>query len=439
VFEEDTPNLGVNEIRTGISRAWLSSVSWRYLPSSRWAITQRLYWTGLDYDYDNPSGAALDSARFNRLGWRADGSFTPAKRAVVEFGGDFEHLDGRSDIHRQISDAGGPVALSGYEEQSRAGSVYAQVRIDVHPRVTVSPGGRLDYWRLTGSRKASPWVNAEWRVSERTRVRGGSGLYRQFPDLDQVFGIRGGGLDLQPERALHLDAGIEQALPGQTRVLFNVYSRRERHVMWTPGAEPRLSSRGAILLGAFDAPWVNALSGEARGVEVVVRRDATGRFSSLAGYAFGRLKYTDTGTGETFWGDADQRHTLSLSGSYRLSSRASVSARYRYGSNYPVTGYIGLPSGASPPTVTEGAPVFLRLATQRNTLRLPPYSRLDLRADRAFTWSHRRLVAFVDVANVLNHENVRNTSYAIDGAGRVLGRAGTLLPFVPSGGLVVEF
>ena len=439
VFEEDDPGLGVNEIRTGISRAWLSSLSWRYLPSSRWAITQRLYWTGLDYDYNNPAGAALDSARFNRLGWRADGSFTPVTRAVVEFGGDVERLDGRSDIRRQISAASGLAALSAYQEHARASSAYAQVRIDVHPRLTVSPGGRIDRWSLTGSRKASPWINAEWRASDRTRVRGGSGLYRQFPDLDQVFGIRGGGLDLRPERALHLDAGIEQALPGQTRMLFNVYSRRERDVMWTPGAEPRLSSRGAILPGAFDAPWVNALSGEARGVEVVARRDAADGFSGFAGYAFGRLKYTDSGTGESFWGDADQRHTLSLHGSYRLSSRTSVSARYRYGSNYPVTGYIGLPpAGGGQPTV-DGAPVFLRLATERNTLRLPPYSRLDLRADRAFTWSSRRLIAFVDVANVLNHQNVRNTSYAIDGGGRVLGRAGSLLPFVPSGGLVVEF
>jgi hypothetical protein len=440
VFDDNDPILGVNEIRTGISRAWLSSLSWRYLPHSRWAMTQRLYWTGLRFGYENSSGAALDSARFSRLGWRADGSFRAATRALVEFGGDFEHLDGGSNISRQTSGTGGPVTLSAYEEQARTSSAYAQVRIDVHPRVTVTPGGRIDHWSLTDARKASPWVNAEWRVSERTRVRGGTGIYRQFPDLDQVFGIHGGGLGLRPERALHRDAGIEQTLPGQTRVLFNVYSRRERDVMWTPGAEPRLSSRGAIVLGAFDAPWVNGLSGEARGVEVVVRRDATSGFSGLAGYAFGRMKYTDTGTGETFWGDADQRHTLSLYGSYRLSSRTSVGARYRYGSNYPVTGYIGLPStGSGQSPVVDGAPVFLVLATERNVLRLPAYSRLDVRADRAFTWSSRRLVAFVDVANVLNHQNVRNTSYSIDGAGRVRGRAGSLLPFVPSGGLVVEF
>ena len=440
VFDESTPNLGFNEIQTGVSRAWLTSLSWRYLPGARWAVTQRLYWTGIHFDYDNPSGAPLNAARFSTFGWRADGSFTPATRAVIEFGGDVQQLDGRSGVSRQISDGAPPVVLNAYDEQARADSVYAQVRLEVHPRVTVTPGGRLDHWSLTGSRKASPWVNVEWRASERTRVRGGSGLYRQFPDLDQVFGIHGGGAAVRPERAQHLDAGIEQTLPDQTRVFFNVYARHERDVMWTRGAEPRLSPGGAILLGGFDAPWVNALSGEARGVEVVVRRDTTKGFSGLAGYAYGRLQYTDTRTGETFWGDADQRHTLSLYGSYRLSSRSSVSARYRYGSNYPVTGYIGLPSARQgAPSIVDGQPQFLALSKDRNVLRLPPYSRLDVRADRAFTWSSRRLVAFVDIANVLDHRNLRNTSYAIDGAGRVVGRAGSLLPFVPSGGLVVEF
>jgi len=440
VFEEGDPDLSVNEIKTGVNRAWLGTLSWRYLPGPRWALTQRLYSTGLNFDYENRAGAPLDAARFRRLGWRTDGSFTPAKRAVVEFGGDLEHLDGRNHIAREITDSGGPVALNQYEEQATAGSAYAQIRVDVHPRVTVIPGARIDRWTLTDSTKTSPWVNVEWRVSERTRVRGGTGMYRQFPDLDQVFGIRGGGPGLRPERALHIDGGIEQALPGQTRVLFNVYARRERDVLWTPGEETRRSSTGAILLGAFDAPWVNALSGEARGAEVVLRRDAAEGFSGLAGYAFGRMMYTDTATGESFWGDADQRHTLSLYGSYRLSSRASVSARYRYGSNYPVAGYIGLPSPAlGQPALVDGMPSFLGLSTERNILRLPPYARLDVRADRAFNWSSRRLVVFVDVANVLNRQNLRNTSYSIDRAGRVFDTTGSLLPIVPSGGLVVEF
>jgi hypothetical protein len=39
VFDEGDPDLDENEIRTGISRAWLASVAWRFLPSARFAVT----------------------------------------------------------------------------------------------------------------------------------------------------------------------------------------------------------------------------------------------------------------------------------------------------------------------------------------------------------------------------------------------------------------
>ena len=89
--------------------------------------------------------------------------------------------------------------------------------------------------------------------------------------------------------------------------------------------------------------------------------------------------------------------------------------------------------------VIDGRPLFLGLVGQRNTLRLPAYSRLDVRADRAFTWSGRRLVLFLDVANVLNRTNVRNASYSVDRAGRVFETTESLMPIVPSGGFVIEF
>ncbi|HEY7450476.1 MAG TPA: TonB-dependent receptor [Vicinamibacterales bacterium] len=439
-FEEGDPDIGVNEIRTGISRAWLTSLSWRYLPGPRFAITQRLYSTGLRFDNDNRNGATIDSARSAELGWRADASFSPAPRVVVEFGGDAQRLQGRSTLLRQLSATTAQVVLNDYDERAAAGSAYGQVRLGLGARLTVTPGTRVDYWSLTGSTTASPWVNASFHLSERTRLRGGSGIYRQFPDLDAVYGIHGGGRLLQPERALHLDAGIEHSLPHQIRLLFTAYSRRERDVLWTPASEPRRTPVGTISPGLFGVPWVNGLRGEARGAEIVVRREATDGFSGWAGYAFGRLKYTDTQTGESFWADADQRHTLTLYGNHRLSSRASVSMRYRYGSNYPLVGYIGEPPSSlgQNPTV-DGRPLFFGLAGQRNTLRLPAYSRLDVRADRAFNWSGSRLVLFVEVANVLNHTNARNASYFVDRAGRVFETMESLMPIVPSGGLVIEF
>jgi carboxypeptidase-like protein len=439
-FEEGDPNIGANEVRTAVSRAWLASLSWRYLASARLAITQRLYSTGLNYDNDNRVGASLDVSRSTEFGWRADASYAPAAGVVVDFGGDAERLDGRSSIARQLSATGPQATLNAYDQRAHAASAYGLVRLSLGSRLTVTPGARIDEWRLTRTTTGSPWIIAELRLGERTRLRGGSGIYRQFADLDEVYGLNGGGRDLRPERAVHLDGGVEQALSQQTRILFNVYGRREREVLWRPALEPRLSATGTIQPGVLKAPWVNVLSGRAHGAEVVLRRDTTSGFSGWAGYGFGELRYTETPTGERFWGDADQRHTVTLYGNYRLSSRASVSARYRYGSNYPIVGYIGEPAATMfPQARIDGQLEFYALSTERNTLRLPAYSRFDVRADRAFNWSRRRLVLFVDVGNVLNRENLRNSSYSIDQRGRVFETTESLLPIVPSGGLVVEF
>ena len=440
VFEEGDPDIGDNEIQDGLNRAWLTSLSWRYIPAPRFAITQRVFTTGVNFDNDNRNDVTIYSGRFSELGWRADASFSIAPRVVAEFGGDVEQLEGRSLVAGEVPGVIGRVTVNSYDERSSAASAYGQVRFDLGSRLTVTPGIRADHWSLTRATTASPWINAEVRLHERTRVRAGSGIFRQFPGLDEVHGLYGGGRGLLPERALHVDAGIEQMLPLRVRLLLNVYAREEKDVLFRPGSEPRLAANGTIQRATLNAPWVNALDGEARGVEAVVRRDATDGFSGWAGYAYGRLKYTQTATGEQFWGDADQRHTLSLYGNYRLSSRASVSARYRYGSNYPLLGYVGEPAarlGQVP--VIDGQPLFYGLARDRNTLRLPAYSRLDIRADRAFTWSSRRLVLFVDVANIFNRTNLRNTPYFVDGAGRVLNVTESLMPIVPSGGFVIEF
>jgi hypothetical protein len=204
-----------------------------------------------------------------------------------------------------------------------------------------------------------------------------------------------------------------------------------------PAEEPRRLPTGAIQPGFFDARWVNALDGRARGVEFVVRREAPGGLSGWAGYAYARHRYTDTTTGEQFWADADQRHTLSLYGNYRLSSRTTLSAKFRYGSNYPIRGYVGAPPPAAP--IIDGQPLFYQLAGERNTQRLPAYGRLDVRADRVFHWSGTRLILFAEVANVLNRRNLRSTPYGVDRLGRVVDTTESLMPIVPSAGFVVEF
>jgi hypothetical protein len=434
-FEEGEEGLGVNDRADAASHAWLTALSWRWTSNTRFAMTNRLYTTGVQFDHDNTFGLTLDEARSSDAGWRVDASYAAGARRLITFGGDAQRLQGQSRRERTVN--GIPRVFSAYREQDIAASAYGQVRFDVGTWLHLTPGVRADYWGLTGSNAASPWLTAEARLTERLRIRGGTGIYRQFADVEQVFGIQGGGRSLKPERATHADGGVEYELRSDTHVMVTAYHRRERDVLWAPLSEPRRLADGVVRPAFFDAPWVNGLHGRARGVELLVRRNTPSGLSGWAGYAYARHGYTAVDTGERFPSDADQRHTLSLYGNYRVSSRATVSAKFRYGSNYPMRGYVGTPP-AGVPTV-EGRPAFYTLSNARNTLRLPGYSRLDVRADRAFHWAATRLLVFVEVANVANRSNLRSTPYGVDRAGRVFEATESLMPIVPSAGFVVEF
>jgi hypothetical protein len=445
-FDEEPDDLGVNDEAEVNGRSWLSGLTWRFTPSSRFALTQRLYTTGLTYTNRNRTGDMLDDSQSAELGWRADATVAvldggAGRDLLLEFGADALHLTGRHAQRRSLNDAIDLTEIADYHRSGRAASAYVQAIARPVPPLAVTAGARVDRWGPTSSSIASPWTTMDVAIRSGTHLRGGAGLYNQFADFEQIYGIRGGGTDLRPETARHIDLGVSQALPRDVTLQVTWFERREREVLWTPGSEPRRLPGGSIQLGRGDAPWVNALDGNARGVELVMRRDAPSGLSGWAGYAYGRHRYSSAASGESFWSDHDQRHSLSLFGHYRVSSRTTVGVKFRYGSNYPITGYVGEQpfSPNAPPLFGGDRPLFFGLAESRNSLRLPAYARLDLRADRTFTWSGRRVTLFGEVANALNRQNLRNVPYGIDRTGRVLGPTDTLLPIVPSAGFVVEF
>jgi hypothetical protein len=113
---------------------------------------------------------------------------------------------------------------------------------------------------------------------------------------------------------------------------------------------------------------------------------------------------------------------------YRYSARTSFVAKLRIGSNFPITGYYAEQDGE------------FFVSDVRNTARLPAYARLDLRSNHSFAWSTRRLTLFAEVINVLNRENVRFEPPGVNPVtGRITKPYDTMLPIVPSVGLLIEF
>ena len=226
------------------------------------------------------------------------------------------------------------------------------------PRLTIAPGIRADRWSLTRQSTSSPWIQAEWRPAAAWRVRAGAGRYQQFADFDKVLGVSG-GIGLRPERADQYDLAVERRIGHGVRVSATLYDREEHDMLRRPGAETRLVN-SRVVRALASAKYENRLDGFARGVELMVQRATAGRgISGWFSYAFGRNRYQDTISGEAFWGDSDQRHTMNAYALYRHSERASFVAKLRLGSNFPIPGYYAAEDGS----------YFVTAA--RNTARLP--------------------------------------------------------------------
>ena len=152
-----------------------------------------------------------------------------------------------------------------------------------------------------------------------------------------------------------------------------------------------------------------------------MQRQSPNGFSGWASYALGFARYHDRTTGESFWGDFDQRHTVNLYGIYRVSDRLSLSARFRAGSNFPTAGY-----WAARRTASTSRASARRAATRCGCA---PYSRLDARANRTFTWDRKRLTLFLEAINVYNRTNVRAALPSVNR--RTFEATGLFEPMVP--------
>jgi len=79
------------------------------------------------------------------------------------------------------------------------------------------------------------------------------------------------------------------------------------------------------------------------------------------------------------------------------------------------------------------------LSEQRNQLRVPAYSRLDIRANKAFNFDRWKLTLYGEVLNLLGRENIRYTSEMDTVNGSLSISRDTMFPLLPIAGIRVEF
>jgi hypothetical protein len=412
---------GANEIKRAASASTLVSAAWR-LAASRALMSQRL--SVATNRFRNRGLYWQEQARGDTTNvlWRADLTL-PLGGWTMEAGGNAERQHTATTL-RNFSTANATTTRIRAERASDRHRTIGGGFVGIGGRtagVGVNAGVRVTHDTLSNGTQASPWVMVD-RTAGRISLALSASRVVQYPSIDQWAAAL---LPLPAERAWLVDAGARLPLAPTLGAGVMVFRRNESDTIRRV-SENRLDGSTRIVESIFPSV-AGSLEGTSRGVDVTVERRAERGPTGWVAYTWAHTDYRDRVTGERFDGDYDQRHTLNVFVQQRLSWRMRVSARFRYGSNFPLIGYL------------EGAHDALRLGTERNRVRLPAYARLDLSGSRTFTFERSRLTLFVEIMNVTNRDNYGPGDGFIRSNLVAANYSEKLLPIVPSAGVLIEF
>lgn len=298
-------------------------------------------------------------------------------------------------------------------------AVYGALRGRVSDIITWEAGTRLHRHSHSGDRGVSPRLMLRWDPDPETVLRASWGHYYQSHAVHQLHVGDGETTFSQAQRADQLAVGVERRIAEGLTARVEVYDRRVRdpHPLYLNLAR----EINPLTELESDRRRIAPTRSRARGLEVLLHAQGQGPFSWSAGYALAKAEDEVDGV----WAPRtlDQRHTVTLMGTYRRGRAWQISALWHYHTGWPVTAQhfearILEASGEA----VERAALILREFGPLHASKLPDYHRFDLRLTRGFDFTRSRLEIFLDIFNVFDRTNHRGYEYLL----RLDEEAGTL-------------
>jgi len=262
----------------------------------------------------------------------------------------------------------------------------------ISDKLTLYPGFAYQREDLLDKQFIEPRLALEYSVNDSTIISAGVGQYQQSPDYvqsDKVFGNPNIGYI----NALHAQVGIQRFFKGG----------------WDIKSELYYKSLDNLVTSDDTLNYTNNGEGHAYGLDTLIRKDLSDKFSGWASISLSSAKRKDKRTGETFVFEYDQPINVSLVAQYKLNNKWSFGSKLWVHSGAPVTPVIVATEDPDEPGFYR--PQYGKLYSSR----FPAYKRLDLRIDRTFKRKKdNTMVAYLDILNVLGTKNAADYDYNAD-------------------------
>ena len=298
---------------------------------------------------------------------------------------------------------------------------YLQNRYDPLEFLSVTLGLRLDYFNLTDRVSVGPRGSLQFNMPGGSELRFAYGRYEISPYPWQI--VQGfGNPDIKENTADHYIVELEREISPQTRFKAAGYQKNFRNLITRDQRE-----------GELNEVYLNQGQGYARGIELSVKHRAGNRFFSWANYTYSVSKREDRpGDMERLY-SFDQPHVATVTASYMLTSTWEIGAKWQYRTGNPYTPVVDAEIVPHPDT---GRPRYNPIYGDTNSVRVPPFHRLDLRISKSFIYQRWRWGIFLELFNAYNRKNVLDVDYSRNYREE---RNVHQLPLLPYGGVTVEF
>jgi hypothetical protein len=429
--EAERNTTGINGILTADSRMTFVSAGWRYTPDSDFTLQTRGAWLRERWQDDDPQSYALGGDGYGEWSVASDASWQWHEGATLAAG--YSLRRERDDGYERTFQSIDPLLVQTNDTWRGVGLRYGayaeQAYHALHSHLTVTLGGRWDRFQLVQGSALSPHVSLGYRLGKTLFLAAWSQA-AQYPEIMLLTETNIGNRALPPMRANHTAFTVDHSLNDRTRVRVEVYQRNDRDLDAQSFLLPRLAPNGSIIAPSADPEWLQSERMRARGAEIFLQRRSANRVSGWVSYAYNVANVDDRALGLIFPADYDQRHAVNAFASVRIKPTVNLSARYTYGTNFPIPGFVQPAPGGG-----------YELAAISNGTRLPAYQRADFRVNRSFQWNHWRGTLYAEVANFLNDKNKRFDSLGgYNGStGAATVRFDSLFPILPAAGVMFEW
>ena len=398
--------------------------------SGRWgrqwsgALTSNLLAAYSEYNSDYARNSAVDIADsetgesrisrqrrttednfLNDLTLRADNEWRASAAHKVEFGGWLTSTEAGYTYLRDDS----LTVLDQLQSSTRA-AAYAQDTWDIANRLSITMGGRAAYDQATGSSYLEPRGSLRYEVDDKIVLKAAAGRYHQFVNRVVNENVTEGSRDfwlladgdlVDVAASTHLVLGASYETNG---FLFDL----ELYQKETTGL-----SEFSLRYQRNDPDPLDLFyegSGTARGAEFLAQKKF-GAFTGWLSYtlAEARNSFPDLNDGVSFPALHDQRHELKTVGTLSL-GRWDLSSTWTFGSGTPYTA----PQAEYAIELLDGSSFSYINVSEKNSLRLPAYHRMDLSGRYKFDLGGLSGDVGMSVFNLYDRANVWYRQFQLD-------------------------